>query len=141
MCVIDDAEPVTMLREDLPTARKIHQCSECRRMIIPGETYRCEVFIFEGRRSTHKTCPHCMVLRDWLQGECSGFIFGAVKEDFEEHLESHGHIDMQRVGVMSRRRWMRPGRGLYPVPARPKTTHERILDFGPPRPYRLRREY
>lgn len=139
MCMIDDADPVTMLRDEDQRARKLHRCNECRRIIIPGEVYRCEVFVFEGKRSTHKTCPHCMVLREWLQYECSGFIFGAVVEDYREHFYGR-RFDVQRLAVMAERRWFRPGQGLYPVPPRPKTTHERVLDLGPPIPRRLRQD-
>lgn len=144
MCMMDDGDGmVTIIRDEERTARKLHRCNECTRPIVRGETYRFEYFAFDGDRSTHKTCEHCQVLRSWLQAECGGMLYGDVQADFLEHIyEGPRAMDMLRVGVMARRRWwLRPRGGLYPVPTRPKTTHEHVLDLGPPLPRRLRRDY
>ena len=128
MCMLDDCEPVTMLAQSTPTANKLHRCSECRRFIIPGERYTHERFAFEGKVSTHKTCPHCLVLREWLRLECGGYAFGLVLEDFLEHGHDGMPLELRRLRLMATRHWFHRLRGLYPVPQRPKTTDERLLE-------------
>lgn len=44
-------------------ARKEHLCCECRRVIAPGETYRYESGIWDGRPEAFKICADCMTLR------------------------------------------------------------------------------
>lgn len=82
MCMIDLADtPVTMLKSKMTTARKLHKCAECQRVIESGERYMVERFVSDGRAYTHKTCKHCLVVRDWIMAECGGWIFGDVEED------------------------------------------------------------
>lgn len=138
MCALDDAEPVDWFVTEERRARKLHTCGECGRIIIPGEVYTCDRYGFKGKIHHLKVCPHCEVVRAWLRAECGGTLFGGALQDFYDHFEWPQYVDLLRINVMSRRRWMRPGRGLYPVPAMPMTAKdrvtERLLSLGPWQP-------
>lgn len=125
MCLIDDAEPVTMLAERQPIARIQHRCDECKRTIEPGERYRSESMIHDGAFRSHKTCAHCEVARLWLNRECGGWVFGAVLEDIIEHAGDYKRIDIYRIAAGMRRRWRDRHGALVPTPSRPLTSIER----------------
>jgi hypothetical protein len=128
MCMIDDGDgPCTVLAESTPLARIAHRCAECERAIRPGETYLRERLLFEGSVSHNKTCAHCRVARDWLQGECGGWVYGAVEEDVREHAQSGYPWAVKRLAVGMQRMWSGK-RGLMPLPMLPKTTHERMKE-------------
>ncbi|RZA27320.1 MAG: hypothetical protein EOP02_10365 [Proteobacteria bacterium] len=125
--MIDDGEGyVTMLGEGQHKARKQHRCAECARHIEPGETYLRERFVFDGKMSDHKTCSHCIVVRSWLQGECGGFLFGAVEEDIREHAYDGYDSDVIRLAVGMKWKWTTPNGKRLPVPAVPPTTHDKM---------------
>lgn len=86
MCMADDADRVTVLSESGHKARKEHKCNECHRVIVPGEMYHSERYVFEREFKIHRTCVQCMVCRQWLQAECNGWIYGFVEEDLYEHF-------------------------------------------------------
>lgn len=71
MCMVDDGDgAVTEISGVVQrVARVKHTCRECHRTIDKGETYFVEAYVFEGDFTTHKTCAHCKVARDWLQAE------------------------------------------------------------------------
>lgn len=127
MCMIDSGDGyVTMIREEDRAAKKQHKCSECARLIEPGEVYRFEFFTFDGSRSMHKTCAHCRVVRAWLNDECGGFLFGAVEEDIREHAHEGGYgMDVLRLAVGMSQKWRRRDGQLRPVPAVPPTSIEK----------------
>lgn len=117
MCAYDDSDPVTMLGESNPKARKPHKCAECGRTIEPGETYRLERFVFDGKMSAHKTCSHCLAARNWLGAECGGWIFGGVANDLREHVQEGGYgMDLARMAVAIDHGWARRDGSLRPVP-------------------------
>ena len=120
MCRIDYAEGrAAVLHKRLQTARKEHRCSECRRAISPGENYTVERTVFEGSASTHKTCEHCMVARDWLWKECGGFIYGECAEDMMEHAAEGYGFRVAAIAVGMDRQWRRKNGALMPVPKMP----------------------
>lgn len=122
--MISDAERVTPINDgEYRAARKPHKCNECRRLIGISEKYHYETFINDGKFSQHKTCAHCMVLRDWLGKECSGWVYTAVVEDFTEHCEFRG-LAFRRLAHRADHFWQRNDGALWPVPMRPATTHE-----------------
>ena len=49
----------TALANEQRTARKEHQCSECKRTIPVGEKYEYYKGLFEGDIFTEKTCADC----------------------------------------------------------------------------------
>lgn len=129
MCMLNDCDDmVTLLAENDYKAKKDHRCAECGRTIHAGESYHRDTFIFEGRRQSHKTCGHCMVARNWLRGECGGWVYTAVEEDVREHCHS-GHryaYGVYRLAVGMRQKWTRRNGSLMSIPAMPITTHERL---------------
>lgn len=129
MCMIDDSERCTVLCEETRTARQAHKCQECYRDIMPGEKYLHESLLADGRISTHKTCRHCRVARQWLNDECGGWIYGFVGDDLREHVDEdcrglYGKaVAMLAVGIG--RKWRTRDGRLWRVPSVPKTSHER----------------
>jgi hypothetical protein len=112
---------VEMISESRPKARKEHICSECRRTIQKGESYTVEVYHFDGDFTTHKTCRHCMVVRDWLARECGGWLFGGVAEDIQEHVEHNWYgFAVKKLAIGIWRKWQRKDGHLWPIPALPK---------------------
>lgn len=127
MCMVDDGDgAVTPIDEGrYVRARKAHKCKECMREIRPGERYHRERFIDLDRAIVNwKTCEHCMVARDWLLGECGGWIYGGVEEDVAEHWhDGEGKdIKLARMIVGMRRNWTTKRGGLMKMPQMPETT-------------------
>lgn len=124
--MIDDSDGcVTLLGTAHHVARKPHKCSECYRMIEPGERYLRERHVFEREASTHRTCSHCQIVRQWLDAECGGWLYGSVGEDISEHARYGIGPARMSLGMQHRWRYSRSGR-LMPVPRLPMTTHERM---------------
>lgn len=119
MCMIDDGDGyVTVLRESKSKARKQHKCGECYRLIDVGEVYLSEATVFEGQFSIHKTCSHCLVARQWLYENCSGFIYGGVEEDIRDHAnEGYGGFWLGRLAVGMAWKWRRKNGNLLPIPS------------------------
>jgi hypothetical protein len=115
----------TVLDERHLVARKPHKCGECYRVIEKGETYLREVTAFEREMSTHKTCSHCQVVRDWLFDECGGWVWTAIREDIREHAYDGYPMDVIRLAVGMGWKWRTPSGKLMPVPKRALTTDER----------------
>ena len=131
MCMIDDADgAVTTISGLLQrVARVTHKCKECCRIIDKGEKYFVESYVFEGEFTTHKTCAHCKVARDWLQDECGGWLYGGVAEDIREHVFSKMYsMSLTRVAVGMQWQWRTPKGRLMLVPRMPKTTHDAAID-------------
>ena len=126
MCMIDDAETVELLRTAIQTAKTGHKCHECFRTIGSGEQYYSDVFVFDGKFTNHKTCAHCMKVRNWLQDECGGFLYGGVKEDAREHVFNHDGYgyELYRAIVGMQWRWRTKSGRLLPVPQNIRTTDE-----------------
>lgn len=114
--MIDDSERVTSINDEHRRARKECKCRECGRVIRVGERYHYEFYIFDGARSSHRTCAHCDVVREWLLRECGGFIYEAVEEDIREHAESHRDFALYRFVAGIRREWTRADGRLYALP-------------------------
>lgn len=119
MCMIEWADGSwDVHRSDRRVARKPHRCYECSRTIEPGETYRNDTGLMEGRWDTYRTCAHCARCQDWLNGQCNGFLYGGVREDLEEHRhELCCDITLLRLIVGMRRRWRKRDGSLMAVPA------------------------
>lgn len=122
MCMIDDAsdERVTVLHERHYTAKKEHTCNECRRVINAGEHYMVERFIHEGEAHTHKTCRHCERVRQWLNDECGGFLYGDIEEDIREHADEGYGLAVKMMAIGMERNWKRRDGRMWPLPRMPK---------------------
>lgn len=117
MCRVDYCDEMTVVRADeVRKARKPHRCSECSRTIDPGERYRYESLIWDGKYHVQKTCSGCEIGREWLRQECGGWIYGEVHEELREHLDEatvQSHYGLLRLCVAIRRKWRRfDGDGL-----------------------------
>lgn len=130
MCMIDGCDGfVTVLSSNKRKARKEHHCTECRRTIQPGETYLNEGTLWEGEKSTYKTCAHCVVVRDWLISECGGFIYSGVLEDIAEHASESGYgFGVTRLAVGIENKWKRKDGRLFPIPRMPKTSWDKAKE-------------
>ena len=121
MCMIEDSDgPVVLLSESQPVARTRHQCSECRRVIDPGERYLREFCLFDGRVTTHKTCAQCQVARNCLSDNCGGWCYGAVEEDIREHAHEGYPMYVARLAIGMQWMWRTPRGKLMPVPKLPE---------------------
>lgn len=73
------------------TARKRHQCNECRGHIEPGDVYEYVAGLWDGDFNSFKTCIHCETARNFYVGDCDSrefrdseegeFCFGQVRID------------------------------------------------------------
>ncbi len=121
MCMIDTNDGfATVVGARYVVARKPHRCLECHRQIDAGERYFRETYIYEGEARRHKTCAHCLAVREWLLGECGGFIYSSVKEDARNHVvDNPGCYDakLYRAVVGMKWKWRAKSGRLLPVPA------------------------
>lgn len=122
MCMADSGEAPSHYVFGFRKARKAHRCEECGREIQPGETYRHHFGVMYGNETySGKTCAHCVVLMEWLQKNCHGFLHSAVLEDAEEHVGEYHRMDLARLVVAARHQWKSVRRGTpLPVPALPR---------------------
>lgn len=107
MCMIDDSEPLTLLVDAQPLARKSHRCGECGRVIEPTERYERHEGVCDGEWETHKTCLHCVAVRKWLSRVCRGWVYTMVDEDLLEHFREGYGLWLGRAYVGMRRKWRR----------------------------------
>lgn len=70
--------------EKNPVAHQAHRCTECNRLIQPGEQYRKESGVWDGVFETHKICPDCLSVRDTFF--CEGWFYEQIWEDLENHI-------------------------------------------------------
>lgn len=123
MCMYELAdEAVTMLHTKECVARKEHTCNECQRIIRKSESYLNEAYIFDGEKTTHKTCAHCQIARQWLTAECSGWVFGAIYEDVAEHVQEGYGFGVVRLAAGMKRKWTRKDGRAWPIPNVPDTS-------------------
>lgn len=122
--MIDGADEfLVVVRQEDRRARKGHCCCECGRTIALAETYRYEAGVLGGYFEQYRTCRHCMVAREWLIRECSGWCYEGVLLDLEEHWDESPWLRTLTLGrliIGMRRRWRSDGTGrLMPVPELP----------------------
>lgn len=122
MCMIDYAERCTVLSDTEPTARKAHRCDECHRIIEPGEKYKNESLLMDGQASTHKTCRHCLRVREWLCDECGGWVYGGVEEDIREHSWEGYGVAVKMMAAGMERKWKRRDGRMWRLPSLPKVS-------------------
>lgn len=73
--------------ESRPTARKPHQCCECRGTIQPGEIYWIFSGVWEGQGQSYKFCSDCEALRNEVdEGQLQEDLtcFGSLGESITE---------------------------------------------------------
>jgi len=83
-CSFIDYEAPSVFRQEARTARKAHACSECGRIIDPGDTYGHVTGCWDGHWSTFRTCAPCRAIRaDYCSG---GHEYGGLRETLWECL-------------------------------------------------------
>lgn len=114
MCMIEDADPWTILSEGIRTARKQHRCGECYRTIQPGERHHWCDGVMDGEIRREKQCLHCHHAADWLYAICRGWLYGRVYEDLREHWDEYPSRSLARLTVGIKTRW-HDGRDPVPI--------------------------
>lgn len=115
--MIEWAESYEASRQQMRTATVAHKCTECYRLIEPGEKYEVTDGLMDGHWDHWKTCLHCLAARDWLIQECSGYVYASVLEDLLEHWQGElmRELALGRRIVGMRRKWHRRDGALMAV--------------------------
>jgi len=80
-----DGEYCTLLKDKIVTARKEHNCYECKSTILPKEQYRYQVTLYEGKIENIKTCLACVSLSKELFN--GSHMFGSMLDDLSTHID------------------------------------------------------
>ena len=97
-----------------PRARKDHVCSDCGRIIGPGETYRRGVGFDDGTAWTWKDCAHCEATLDLY-----GLSWDGTYNDddfYEWATDGHNEWSEVRHAAGYLMRWRTRSGTLLPVP-------------------------
>ena len=88
-----DYEMPSFFHEETRKARKYHTCCECRRTIQPGERYEHVWGVWEDTPDTHKTCQHCVGLREYVREHvpCFCWLYENMREDALQVLRDYAH--------------------------------------------------
>lgn len=71
MCYCDSYDQPKVYNQFIRTARKEHQCCECRGKIAKGEKYEHVTGLWDDRWDEYKTCSMCKAL--WNLFDCRMF--------------------------------------------------------------------
>lgn len=98
------AEMPEFFRRSRPTARTMHMCTECHRVIQKGEMYELCVGKWGGDFLTFKTCTDCLSIRNSFF--CGVWGYGQLISDLQNHVgELAGEVDEScLVGLTDRAR-------------------------------------
>lgn len=86
VCIGQDVDPdcmVTMLSDEIVTARKPHICGECMGLIQRGKYYRRYVGKWEGKIENYRTCLMCLEIRTVFTCGVS-WTWGCLWEEMQE---------------------------------------------------------
>jgi hypothetical protein len=87
-------EPGSLNSARFYKARKEHKCTECHRVISPGEEYEYTFGVWDGEPGIYKTCSDCLSVRDTFF--CKGWVYSQVWEDVHQHLlDTEGQIESE----------------------------------------------
>jgi len=111
-------ECVKILTEKNVVAKKQHKCGECSRVIEVGETYLYESFVGDGF-GTHKTCRHCVPVRDIAMAIDSEdmFFYGMIESQLWESGASDDPSEWKvRLAIAGmNRKWKRKDGKMWRV--------------------------
>lgn len=119
MCAVDDTDDWTFFRDSIRTARKVHECRECRRMIERGESYHYATGLFDGQWFTFHVCRHCDAAGSWMRVVCGGWLLGELKDELRGHWwDGYSGLYIGRAIVGIGRQWRRRNGGglMEPLP-------------------------
>lgn len=84
-CVyIPEGDACEVFYSEVVTARKRHNCDECRGLIRKGDKFKVIHSRAEGIPFTHRVCADCLSLIDVFF--CRGWAMDSLWEDFGEHV-------------------------------------------------------
>jgi predicted RNA-binding Zn-ribbon protein involved in translation (DUF1610 family) len=86
----EDLDTPSIYREKTPVARKEHICTECGRIILPGERYRYVFGIWE-KPEVYKRCMDCQSICDVYF--CDTVPFMGLEEELYNTFVSCGPVD------------------------------------------------
>ena len=86
MCMMEDAEPWTLYRQEERRSARDRRCDECQRDVAKGERYLYWTGLFDGYWSTGQVCLQCYEAARWLRVACEGYLWNAIAEDLAEHV-------------------------------------------------------
>ena len=95
-CYCDYDAPIFYHKTDVERAREPHECEECSRTILPGESYERVRALWdrgEGPRTVY-TCAWCVALREWMVAHVPCFcvlhggLFVMVGEEMDNNYEA-----------------------------------------------------
>lgn len=98
MC--DCGDGPSTYRETRPTARREHECCECRGVIKPGEVYRSLWGVWDGDAKTFKTCNDCLELQSWASDDADCFCptLGNLHVDVLDFVHESGEPELIAEG-------------------------------------------
>lgn len=108
---------------ETPVARTRHFCTNCYRVIDPGEMYQRGRGYDGGDAWTYKTCAHCQaVIRLYDPQDYNGLY----SEDGMEAWLDNGARDVSEARHMAgyRMRWRTKSGALLPIPNRTNRSEE-----------------
>ena len=98
----------TLIRERKPIARKAHRCQMCGGPINPGETYRRDTLVYDGRMYDWIECPACTT--DGICTEVHAYTGGGIYDEgvgIEQADEwAHESADSTGGSGPTARRWL-----------------------------------
>ena len=89
MCAVDDAEPFDDYHQEHRTAEEAVECTECRRTIHIGETYRHVRGQYDDEWHEFRCCRHCDAAGAWLWQMCGGYPLTMLAEELHEHRDEY----------------------------------------------------
>jgi hypothetical protein len=63
-----------------------------------------------------------MIVRNWLVGECGGWVYGEIYTDIEEHSWEGYGAEIKLMAVGMRRKWTRKDGKPWRLPRQPKSS-------------------
>jgi len=100
-CVnVDVDDYADLISDTTPTARKVFKCHECKEGITPGQQYRREVTVYDGRLETNRTCLDCISIRNAFF--CGGWYWGDILDSLKEAIwDSDGQISESCIASLT----------------------------------------
>lgn len=91
-CSCDYDQP-SAFSEGTHKARKVHACSECRGIILPGEVYTKTWGVWDGDVLTFRRCEDCTTMKEWAEAhvECLCWSYGNMLRDILDELSEWDH--------------------------------------------------
>ena len=96
-CGCDDGPEV--FRQTEVTARKVHKCTECGKMIEPGETYTYTFYVFEGDPDQVHSCEKCKDLADSLNALGFCYSYGELHAAHQEYVHEYVQPEQRRTRI------------------------------------------